>query len=324
MTKLFSGIFLSFFLAVTAMPVFAVGFQTAKTVDADGRPIAIDIWYPSDAKPTPQTFGPFHPNVAVDGAVSGRNLPLVLFSHGTGGSALSHYDTAMALATAGFVVVTFDHPGDNYDDQSSVGSRRNLIDRPRQARAVLDYVLDSWPQHQRIDSTRIGMFGFSLGGFTTLVAIGGTPDLSRTALLCTSHPEAPDCGFVRDHHGDPLDRTPTGKLIWQRDDRIKVAVVVAPAASFTFGPGSLEKVRAPVQLWSGGADKQAPAQWNSGVVKAALPTPPETHAVPTAGHLAFLTPEVCSEAPTEGCTAFHETFNASVVAFFQNKLTAGH
>ena len=324
MTKLFSGIFLSFFLALMAMPVGAVGLQTAKTVDADGRPIAIDLWYPSDAKPTRQNFGPFHPDVAVNGAVSGHNLPLVLFSHGTGGSALSHYDTAMALAAAGFVVVTFDHPGDNYEDQTSVGSRRNLIDRPRQARAVLDYVLGDWQQRERIDSARVGMFGFSLGGFTTLVAIGGTPDLSRTAVLCTSHPEAPDCGFVRDHHGDPLDRTPTGKLTWRRDDRIKIAVVVAPAASFTFGPGSLDKVRVPVQLWSGTADQQAPAQWNSGVVQAALPTPPETLVVPAAGHLAFLTPEVCSDAPPEGCAALHQTFNAKVVAFFQSKLMARH
>ena len=34
-----------------------------------------------------------------------RSLPLVVMSHGTGGSFLGHFDTAMALADAGFVVV---------------------------------------------------------------------------------------------------------------------------------------------------------------------------------------------------------------------------
>jgi predicted dienelactone hydrolase len=99
-------------------------------------------------------------------------------------------------------------------------------------------------------------------------------------------------------------------------------VVAAPAASFSFGPGSLHKVGVPVQLWGGSADTQAPVQWNSGVVQAALPTPPETHIVSGAGHLAFLAPEICSEAPSEGCAAFHQTFNAAVIACFKATLMA--
>ena len=39
-------------------------------------------------------------------------------------------------------------------------------------------MLASWPHHDALDPSRIGMFGFSAGGFTALVAIGGTPDLT--------------------------------------------------------------------------------------------------------------------------------------------------
>jgi predicted dienelactone hydrolase len=37
----------------------------------------------------------------------------------------------------------------------------------------------TWAQHDRLDSARVGMFGFSLGGSNTLVEIGGIPDVSR-------------------------------------------------------------------------------------------------------------------------------------------------
>jgi predicted dienelactone hydrolase len=103
----------------------------------------------------------------------------VLISHGTGGSDASHYDTALALAGEGFVVAALTHTGDNYMDQSYIGNRKDLTDRPRQVSVVLNYMLTTWIQHERVDAGRVGMFGFSLGGFTTLVESGGIPDLSR-------------------------------------------------------------------------------------------------------------------------------------------------
>ena len=67
--------------------------------------------------------------VVQDGTIAGTGLPLVLISHGTAGSEASHYDTALALADAGFVVAALTHTGDNYMDQSYVGNRKNLMDR---------------------------------------------------------------------------------------------------------------------------------------------------------------------------------------------------
>src|SRR5262249_38828568 len=163
----------------------SVGYQQITVPDPDGKPLQVGIWYPSAASASLQPLGLFQQTVAPKGALSGDRLPLVLISHGVGGSLASHYDTALALAQAGFVVAAVTHTGDNSQDQSYVGNRRDLIDRPRQIRRVLDFILGTWPEHSRLDPTRIGIFGFSLGGFTALVTIGGIPDLSRIPQFCS-------------------------------------------------------------------------------------------------------------------------------------------
>jgi predicted dienelactone hydrolase len=241
----------------------------------------------------------------------------------------SHYDTALALASGGFIVVAVTHTGDNYLDQSYAGTHKNLIDRPRQIERVIDFVLSSWPYHQQIDSHRIGIFGFSLGGFTALVEIGGTPDLSRTVLLCDQRPNAPECQFIRQRRGDqliPLGTTPH----WFRDSRVKAVVVVAPALGFLFGPGSLQRARVRVQLWEASADTQAPVKWNAEVVRKELPMVSERYVMGKGDHFIFLAP--CSDALTQSApqicrdvdgfdrVAFHKQFNELVLVFFKKQL----
>jgi predicted dienelactone hydrolase len=231
----------------------------------------------------------FRQVVAVNGTINGVKLPVVFISHGTGGSLASHYDTALALANAGFVAVALTHTGDNYQDQSYAGNRIDLIDRPRQLERVISYFLGEWSDRTRIDPEMVGVFGFSLGGFTALVEIGGVPDLSRMTRLCDERPEAPECDFIRQRHGDqlgPVTETPS----WTHDSRIRAAVIVAPAAGYLFGPSSLRQVTIPVQLWRAAADGQAPDAWNSAVVRSGLPTMPELYTVSNADHLRFSSP----------------------------------
>jgi predicted dienelactone hydrolase len=86
--------------------------------DPNGSPLEAGIWYPSEAPAASQALGLYRQTVATNGLVVGRGLPLVVMSHGTGGSFEGHYDTALALAEAGFVVAAVTHTGDNYRDQS--------------------------------------------------------------------------------------------------------------------------------------------------------------------------------------------------------------
>jgi predicted dienelactone hydrolase len=124
--------------------VAGVGFQQVAVPERDGKSMPAGIWYPSNVEASPHPLGMFSQDVAVNGPIVGYGLPLILISHGTGGSLSSHIDTALALARAGFVVVAITHTGDNYQDQSYTGNRRDLIERPRHIKIALDWMLSSW------------------------------------------------------------------------------------------------------------------------------------------------------------------------------------
>lgn len=311
-------------LALATTCVHAAGFQRGFAADPAGKPLEIGIWYPSQATPQLLTIGLTTMSVAVAGPLAGRALPLVVMSHGTGGSLLGHYDTAIALADAGFVVAAVTHTGDNYADQS-----RNvfIMDRPRQMSRVIDHMLSSWEGHASIDTTRIGMFGFSAGGFTTLASIGGLADFSTIGPACRAHPEDFACQLIA--KAGPAGSAPpyAGPV---QDYRIKAAVVVAPALGFTFSPDGLKNVRMPVQLWRAEDDVILPHPRYAEAVRRALPEQPDYRLVHDAGHfdflapcsaaLAKLAPDICNSAPGFDRTAFHQIFNTAVVDFFGKNL----
>lgn len=287
-------IFLLWFVAASLTPAFGtVGFEQLSVPDPPGKALSVAVWFPSVGKPVSVSIGPFQQMVVPDGPIAGTGLPLVLISHGTAGSEASHYDTALALADGGFVVAALTHTGDNYMDQSYVGNRKDLVDRPRQVSVVLSYMLTTWARHERLDAGRVGMFGFSLGGFTTLVESGGIPDLSRMRELCAARPSAPECLFIKQRNGDQLSAE-TFTPIWTHDRRVKAAVVAAPAVSYLFGLGSLKAIGIPIQLWRASNDDQVPDAWNTALIRRELPKAAEEHVVTRVGHYAFLPP--CSEA----------------------------
>ena len=80
-------------------------------------------------------------------------------------------------------------------DQSYAGNRKDLADRPRQVSVVLSYMLTTWTEHDRLDSGRVGMFGFSLGGFTTLVLSDGN-FRRRRIHICKSTADDPEKSLV--------------------------------------------------------------------------------------------------------------------------------
>ena len=171
----------------------AVGFQQLSIPDADDRPLLIGIWYPSETPVQRRSLELYGQDVARDGTISGDRLPLVVMSHGTGESLSAHYDTAIALAEAGFVVAAVTHTGDNFKDHSYAFTQRNFVGRARHVHRVIDYLLGVWPERRRLDLKRIGAFGHSAGGFTVLLAVGGVPDFGGAVQFCAAHPEAWEC-----------------------------------------------------------------------------------------------------------------------------------
>jgi predicted dienelactone hydrolase len=284
----------------SATPAIAV--QQAQAEDPGHAPIPVAIWAPA----------------------TGTNLPLIVISHGTGAGAISHIDTAQALAAAGFVVVAPMHPGDNYQDDSDVGRPAWFVDRSRHVSRVIDFMLGGWDGRARLARNRVGIFGFSAGATTALIAIGGEPDLARVAPHCAQHPEFV-CRIMAS--GTPGAAPPPQ---WTHDARIKAAVVAAPGLGFAFAPSGLGGVHVPVQVWSGTADQTVPFETNTAVVLRQLGARAEAHSVEGAVHLSFLSPcgpasppQICQDGPGFDRAEFHRTFNAAIVAFFRDRLGGG-
>jgi predicted dienelactone hydrolase len=202
-----------------------------------------------------------------------------VISHGNGGGPASHADLALALANAGYIVVAPMHVGDNYADQSGVGSASWLSGRTQEVRATLDYMLNHWQGHDRINPARIGAFGFSAGGFTILTAVGAQPDLSIVAKHCADSPEFV-CDLLRSVNSPFLSLDmPTMGDAFSPDLRIKAAVVAAPGLGFTMAPNGLDNVLVPIQLWGADNDTNVPFATNTKPVLEALGSKAEFHSV---------------------------------------------
>ncbi|WP_106191393.1 alpha/beta hydrolase family protein [Umezawaea tangerina] len=258
-------------------------------------PFPVLVMYPSTAPERPEPFGPYTAEVALDGPVEPGAHPLVVVSHGTGGSHLLYRTLAAHLARAGFVVALPEHPLNNRNDNELGGTSAILANRPRHVRQVVDWASGAF------DIGPVAVVGHSLGGCTGLALAGGTP---------TAFPhETPD----RQPH--PVDVTP--------DERVRALVLLAPATAWFQRAGSLAAVDVPVLMLTAEHDEHTPP-WHAEIVTTGV-ADVEHRVVPGAGHYSFLAPfpermanpafPPSQDPPGFDRQAFHEELNAEVLAF---------
>ncbi|VWB12053.1 dienelactone hydrolase [Burkholderia arboris] len=306
-------------LSATIAHAAGVKFVTIPA-DAAGPEMRAGVWTPCAATPQPLSIGPFVLNGSRDCPTVGDKLPLVVISHGHGGSLLGHHDLAEALADAGYVVAAINHPGDTFSDMSRAADLQEFVERPADIKRLVDYMLGNAPDAARIDPARIGFFGFSRGGFTGLVLAGANPDFVHASVACPD-PTWPICKQIRD--GD----VPKAPLT--HDPRIKAYVLADPFDEFPTA-ATLKDVHAPIQLWASefGGDGVEPASVPA--LAGLLPQRPEFHTVPNSAHFAFIAPcsdaltriasRVCVDAKPFDRVAFHRTLDAKALAFFNANL----
>lgn len=287
--------------------------------DSNGPALRGAVWTPCAAPAGKLAFDPLVIEGTRDCPIAGTRLPLIVISHGKGGSSLLHHDTAAMLADAGFVVAAINHPGHNFQDMSGVNHLAVYATRPADIKRLIDYMLAAWPGRAVLDASRIGLFGFSAGGYTGLVSIGARPDFRIREDLCAPQSKVPLCEEIR---RNDMPQVPP------RDERIKAAVIADPLD--VFDAQGLKGVTIPVQLWGSefGGDGVAPVTVEE--VRRDLPVPPEWHKVPGAAHFAFIAPcapamakamaTLCNDRPGFDREAFHKVFNADVVSFFRANL----
>jgi predicted dienelactone hydrolase len=177
----------------------AEGDVASKTFDvkdaARDRAIPVRVYLPVDKKP----------------------LPVVLFSHGLGGSRDNNPYLGEHWAKRGYVVVFVQHPGSDesvWKDAAALervtamrqaASAKNYLDRTKDVPAVLD-ALTRWngekghTLHGRMDLEKVGMSGHSFGAQTTQVMAGQSagklslrdPRIDAAVMMSPSPPQRGD------------------------------------------------------------------------------------------------------------------------------------
>lgn len=200
------------------MPVLAAGYSVGSTNlilhDAvRNRDIPLKIYYP-------QTTGP-------------NRFPILIFSHGAGGSKDGYAYLSRYWAANGYVVLNPTHFGSDgsllkrghpfYNLRvfhQMVTDKANLVNRPKD----ITFLLDSLPRLEEqvpplrghMDPTRVGVGGHSFGAYTSMAVAGAkvyaSPDKAmefedtRVEAFLVLSPQGPGGWAFKDDSWEPIHR----------------------------------------------------------------------------------------------------------------------
>ena len=236
------------------------------------RRFVLEAWYPAALAPGQKPGGaqrvitrdPSVTAVLFGRAVRGADplttegaFPLILVSHGYPGNRYLMSHLCENLASKGFVVVAIDHPESTYDDQQAFGS--TLYNRPFDQLFVLNEVARLGKKGSGsflagiVDDSRIGMVGYSMGGYGLVNVIGG----GYSAASATGATAPPNRLLAQRGASNP---DVAGKV----DPRIKAAIAIAPwgMQNGFWDAAGLAGIRTPTLYVAGSAD--AVAQYEKG------------------------------------------------------------
>ena len=339
-------------LACAATP-FTAGERRLTTTTASAAvrnhgagTLRISLWYPATAAEQEVDIGPPGGPIFVTGRIAAdapfaddARHPLILVSHGFGGTAQQMTWLAATLARAGYVVVGVDHPGTNGIDGVTAEGAFAPWERAGDLKAALDAVLTDPKLAAHIDTVRIGVAGFSLGGYTSLLEVGARSDFSQLRAFCTGPDRDAICNqqleYPHPMQTDQVAAEPAMAPLISRehtdlhDPRVKAAFLIAPAAIQGMNFDSLRRIRKPVSIALGDADPIAPPKTN-GEFAAKLVPGATIDLLPNVGHYDFLSEcapaglvyakPYCTDLPGVFRAATHERVEHDAVAFFDMTL----
>jgi predicted dienelactone hydrolase len=304
------------------------------------------VWYPASvlAGEQPRFLGAPNQslfdagNVAAGAPVAStmQRYPLILLSHGTGGSAEQMAWVGTALARGGYIAVAIDHPGNNTIQKTVQGFSLWWL-REAELSDALDSILANPTFGARVDRSKIGALGFSLGGFTVVGLAGAQVSYVQFMQFCAVHPSvAGDCGPLPEFPNlsararalaarDPAYRRRLLSGGSYPDPRIQAVYAIAPAVAQAVTVASLQAIRIPVSVAYGSNDTTVAPAFNAGYYSRWIP-----HAtamtVPGAAHYTFLDtctplgkhtlPAICADTPGVDRDAVHAAVARDAIDFF--------
>lgn len=275
------------------------------------RPLNVALWYPTRQSGMPASVGDNSVFIGTqalrDAKPAPGKYPLLLLSHGYGGSWRNLNWLAQRMAEQGYIVAAVDHPGTTTHNKKPKDAQQ-LWQRLQDLRRTLDALLTTPALAGEIDKGRIAAVGHSLGGWTVLELAGGRFAADRFIADCQNHPDLSSCTLI---HTLGIDRPSAAKRLAEdvRDPRIKAVVSLDLGLARGFTPESLKQISIPVLIMAAQADSDAlPARLESGHLAEFIPAAWQRYIrVEGATHFSFM--QLCKpgaaalieqDAPGEG------------------------
>ena len=235
-----------------------------------------------------------------------QRFPILIFSHGAGGSKDGYAYLSRYWAANGYVVLNPTHLGSDKSAlkhgrsfynlkavKDMVGNKANLVNRPKD----ITFLLDSLPRLEeevpdlkgRIDPTRVGVGGHSFGAYTSMAVAGAK----------VYHASDPPMDF--------------------EDTRVEAFLVLSPQGpgGWAFKADSWDKVHRPMFMMTGTQDKGLengePYKWRMEAFEHLRPGHKYLAVLQGANHMDF------SDAPFNGkvrSPGVHEWIRRSYLLFW--------
>lgn len=270
---MFFFIFSLVFTSTSSVPAIAgtnyqSGFQEIIIKDPS-RPLQVGIWYPTEKQQlsvekiadTPVFVGE---NAVRNAPVIGKGHPLILISHGFGGSWKNQAWLASALSRYGYIVAAPNHPGTTTQNMN-LKIAQNMLERPNDISRTLTYLLSDHVFSTAINPQKIGVVGHSYGGWTAIELIGGQSSADEFEQSCQTYPFLESCktyqqqmnGLDKESDYFNLDKD-------MRDPRISAAFIFDLGLARGFTPKSLANIKVPTLVVAAGDfNKALPAELES-------------------------------------------------------------
>ncbi|MCB1470985.1 MAG: hypothetical protein KDK08_28350 [Rhizobiaceae bacterium] len=192
----------------------------------------VTIWYPSGGGGEETVFAdsPVFEGVpaAMSAVVQGGKHPVVLFSHGMGGTTRAQAWLASGLADRGAIVVSVNHAHSTWGDFDMAEGVKHWT-RVADLSVALDALLADPTFAGHVDSSRIVAAGFSYGGWTALSMGGLRGNLAGMVRTCIEQIDTMEaCDLLL---SDKVDMQGIDPVTWNADyadPRITQVVAIDP------------------------------------------------------------------------------------------------
>jgi predicted dienelactone hydrolase len=238
------------------------------------RPLLPTLWYPGEnIQERDQRIGIFKTGkYALAGLISLKKekYPLILLSHGTGGSAAAMAWFAVSLARHGYIVAAVNRHGNTaVEDRYLLPGFVLWWERPQDITKLLDELIEDSAFGHRIDQDCVGVAGFSLGGYTALASVGARLDVELWKKYSEERPDEPlshlppeaNFSIKAVHNYIATDKIAIESIRKSgesyKDQRIKAAYLMAPVLGPVLTAESLNDIDVPVALVVGDRDNQS-------------------------------------------------------------------